>query len=309
MLISASRRTDILAFYFEWFLNRLKEGYALVRNPMNHAQVSRVSLSPELVDCIAFWTKNPAPMLPRLAGLAPYPFYVQFSLNPYGPKLERNLPPKPELVETFRRLAAAIGPERVVWRYSPVVLNQRYSAACHLDYFGRLAESLSGYTTLCRLSFMDMYAKIERRMTALGAMQASEEEKARLAREFAHIASTHGITLGACGNLELAAAGIKAVGCIDRELIERITGYELKGRKDPGQRGDCYCLESVDIGSYQTCLNGCTYCYANHSETTAQAGHRRSNPLSAMLCDAPREGDNIAERKVKSLKETQLRLV
>ena len=140
MIISASRRTDIPAFYSEWFLNRIKEGFLDVRNPMNNRQVSRLPLSPELVDCIVFWTKNPIPMLPKLDGLRKYCYYFQFTLTGYGRDIETNLPDKrKELIPAFQELSDRIGPERVIWRYDPILVSDRYSAAYHIKAIAEIA--------------------------------------------------------------------------------------------------------------------------------------------------------------------------
>lgn len=149
MIISASRRTDIPAFYAPWFLNRLGEGHVLVPNPFNPRSVSRVSLRPDAVDCIVFWTKNPAPMLPRLGELNGFKYYFQFTLNPYGKDIERNLPSIEERIETFRKLSEMIGKERVVWRYDPILINETYDTRFHREAFARLARKLSNHTERC----------------------------------------------------------------------------------------------------------------------------------------------------------------
>jgi len=257
MIISASRRTDILRYFFDWFLARLEEGFVWVRNPMNHGQVSRVPLNPSVVDCIVFWTKNPQPALSRLDELEPYPYYIQYTVNPYGNELECNLPPKPALLDTFLRLSDRLGPDRVVWRYSPVLYSERYTAQYHRDAFTRFAQRLRGHTRQCKLSFLDMYSKIRKRMRNLGIHGGTAPENAALARELADIGRKHGIEVSACGKLDRALAGIPPATCIDGKLISDITGYTYDLKKDPGQREDCYCAASVDIGAYDTCGNGC----------------------------------------------------
>ncbi len=310
MILSVSRRTDIPRFYFDWFLNRLTEGYALVRNPMNFHQVSRITLSPDVVDCIVFWTKNPKPMLEKLDRIAAYPYYVQFTVNPYGREIEGNLPAKNELTDTFKRLSEQLGPERTVWRYSPVLINETYTEAFHVDFFSMLAERLSGYTEQCKLSFIDLYAKIKKRMAALGVGEIPQEQKNRLAQQLFKIAAGQGIAVSACGTIDLAAAGVPPAKCIDDALISRITGYPFHLKKDPGQRGDCYCVSSVDIGAYDTCGNGCAYCYANDSGQAVTRNCKQYDPASPLLCGSLMQGDKVTERAVKSWKEkqTQMRL-
>ena len=143
MIVSASRRTDIPNYYSDWFFNRLKAGYALVKNPMNAAQIRRVELSPEAVDCFVFWTKNPAPMLPRLEELRDYAFYFQFTLTGYGRDIEPGIPHKREvMLDVFRQLAGRVGKERVIWRYDPILITDRYTPEYHVRTFGEIAAAL-----------------------------------------------------------------------------------------------------------------------------------------------------------------------
>ena len=297
MIISASRRSDIPAFYMDWFLERLRQGFVLVRNPMNPRQVSRVDLTPAQVDCIVFWTKNPHPMLDKLPEIESYPYYVQFTINPYESDLEANLPAKQTLLDTFRKLADRIGPERMVWRYSPVIFTDRYDEDRHLAFFGNVADRLAGYTGKCNLAFLDIYAKIRKNMRALGVKEASEEVKNRMAGAFHAIARRAGMRLGACGNIDLDAAGVPKACCVDAELIERLVRRCMPYRKDPGQRPDCYCSVSVDVGAYNTCANGCRYCYANHSPDLAARRLENHDSLSPLLCDVLKPDDIVTVRK------------
>ena len=162
MIISVSRRTDIPAFYSEWFFNRLKAGEVLVRNPMNARQISKIKLTPDAVDGIVFWTKNPAPMLDRLYLLKDYIYYFQFTLNAYGKEIESGVPSKNRFViPTFQRLSDLIGPDRIVWRYDPIFLNETYTIDYHIYYFEKLARRLSPFTRKCTISFLDSYRNIE----------------------------------------------------------------------------------------------------------------------------------------------------
>lgn len=309
MIISASRRTDVPRFYFDWFLNRLREGYALVRNPVNPIQVSRVELSPRVVDCIAFWSKDPAPMLARLDELDAfgYPYYLQFTINPYGRDVEGSLPPKPALVETFLALSRRLGAHRVVWRYSPVLLNSTYTPEAHLRFFDDLSAQLQGHTEICRLSFLDMYRKIRAPMARLGIAETDAQTKLSLARQFYKMAGGRGIRLTACSDPDLAAAGFPAGPCVDAALCARLAGAPLAVPPDSGQRAWCACAQSVDIGAYDTCQNGCLYCYANQSPQTVAATRRRYDPASPLLCSSPAPRDKVTTRKMASQKESQLR--
>lgn len=298
MILSVSRRTDIPRFYFKWFLNRLDEGFVLVRNPLNFHQVSRIELTPKTIEFIVFWSKNPAPMLDHLDKLASYPYYIQFTINAYGKDVEENLPEKKQLIETFRELSAAIGAERMVWRYSPVLLSPTYTEQVQLDFFAEMCEALSGYTQKCNLSFIDMYSKIRAKMAAMKIIEPDLEQKISLSRKFLHLAKGYGIRLGACGNLEPEAAGLEKSYCIDAQLISKISGKTFERKKDLNQRPECYCMPSIDIGAYDTCLNGCRYCHANRAFSKAENNLRRYNPNSPLLCGELGPEDKVTERKI-----------
>jgi hypothetical protein len=261
MIISASRRTDIPAFFSEWFYNRIQEGYVLVQNPMNPHQVRNVDLTPDSVDCIVFWTKNPEPMLERLMELKDFPFYFQFTLNSYGEDVEENVP---DAINAFQRLSDKIGRERVIWRYDPILINPLYTESFHLESFERTASRLSDFTETCTISFLDHYRKIQKRMKQLEVQELSAGEKRRLAEQLVKIASAYGLKLETCAeDIELEDLGISHGKCIDDRLITRMTRCPLSVPKDKNQRLECGCVSSVDIGSYNTCRHGCKYCYAN----------------------------------------------
>lgn len=309
MIISASRRTDIPRFYYDWLLSRLREGFVLVRNPMNPQQVSRVALGRGAVDGIVFWTKDPAPMSGRLAELGDYSWYMQYTLNAYGHEIEGALPPLDSRIETFKRLAAETpSPASLVWRYSPVVVSARYPEQFHLEQFERIAERLRGHTLKCNLSFLDFYEKIRPKMKQLGAIEQTQKEMAALARKFEAIAKKNGIALGACGNLDVEQAGIARAKCLDAAWLGRVSEKRYKTKKDTGQRANCFCDMSVDIGSYNSCRNGCVYCYANRADGAVGCRSERFDIASPMLCDALRAGDHVTEREMPLLEQFQTSL-
>jgi hypothetical protein len=286
MIISASRRTDIPAFYTDWFFRRLKEGFAAVRNPFNANQVKRVSLVPEDTDCIVFWTKNPTPMLDRLKELGGHHFYFLFTLTPYGREVEGNLPSKKDVVlPAFLRLAEMIGPERVVWRYDPVFLSPRYTLETHMERFGYLANKLAGYTEKCIISFLDTYSSTEKRMREINPEDWQEVTMRTTARELSKIAHSYGMKMETCAEaIDLSEFGIGHANCIDGALAERIVKRKLDIKKDKYQRPECGCAESVDIGAYNTCPGGCLYCYANYNAGVVKKNTGRYNVVSPILC-------------------------
>lgn len=310
MIVSASRRTDIPAFYTPWLFNRLREGYVLVPSPYDPARISRVRLTRDAVDCFVFWTKNPEPMLGRLEELSGYPYYFQFTLNAYDRDVERNLPPLAQRIDTFRRLADRIGPDRVVWRYDPVLINPRYDEAFHTEAFARIARGLEGVAGSCMLGFIDRYPSIRHAMDTLGAGPLPSERIERMAPALLDAARSCGIALETCTvKVDLTARGIRSGMCIDRERVERLAGYPIRAVKDRNQRAVCRCIESIDIGTYATCLHGCAYCYAMRPDHGRAVANRvLHDPASPLLLGQPRPEDTIRERVMYSLRTDQKRL-
>lgn len=308
MILSVSRRTDIPNYYSDWFYNRIKEGFLYVRNPMNIHQVSKISLSPEVVDCIVFWTKNPEPMMERLDELRDYKYYFQFTLTGYGNDVEKNIPSKKEhMIPVFIKLSKQIGADKVIWRYDPIFFNKIYTQEYHLKTFEYIASGLKGCTKKCVISFADMYAKNKRNMDRLGIQNTSDNEIKRFAIQLNNIAHNYGIEIATCAEkIDLSEYGIKHNSCIDQKLVQSIVGYQIQTQKDKNQRQECGCVESVDVGCYNTCKSGCKYCYANYSEKSVLKNNMNYDVNSQLLCSRLMEEDKVTERKVKSLKERQM---
>jgi len=308
LIISASRRTDIPAFYSDWFFNRIKEGYVLVRNPMNIHQISKKSLTPDVVDCIVFWTKNPKPMISRLDELKDYCYYFQFTLNSYAKDIEPNVPSKDKgVIETFKTLSDKIGSERLIWRYDPILINNKYTVDYHIKYFRKLAEMLDGKFEHCVISFVDYYRKNSSNFKENNISELEYDSIKTIVKSFTETAEQFGFTIKTCAEkYDLSKYGIIHNKCIDDELIGRILGIDLSVQKDKNQRDECGCVESIDIGLYNTCPHSCKYCYANYSNKTVTANIEKYDPSSPLLCSSLMEGDKITERKVKSLIDPQI---
>lgn len=303
MILSVSRRTDIPAFYSEWFLNRIREGYACVRNPMSYHQVSRIDIRPEVTDCIVFWTKNPAPMMSKLDELKDYHYYFQFTLNPYGKNIETAVARKNGIIDVFKSLSDRIGPERVVWRYDPIFFTNEINSDYHLLYFEKLSSVLKGYTQRCIISFLDLYKKTERNMSGIGAYAPDEATIRRIATEFAAIGKGINLEIQSCAEaIDLDKQGVSHGHCVDRELIEQIVGYRLEVKKDHNQRKECGCVESIDIGEYNTCMHHCLYCYANFSQAQVIHKHESHHVNSPLIVGNLGGDDIVKDRPVKLLK-------
>ena len=296
MIISASRRTDIPAFYADWFMKRVREGYFYRVNPFNSRQVTAFSLKPEDVDAICFWTKNPQPLMQHLHELdgRGLHYYFQFTLNPYDTIFEPNIPPLPERIETMLELAGRIGPERVVWRYDPVILSSISPVAWHLEQAEMIAERVTGATRRLLFSFCDFYGKGKGRLNralagtgiTLEDITAPERrgELEKIALGFREIADRHSLRIFTCSEeIELSPFGIEHGACIDGALIRELFGAAVSSRKDRNQRDACRCAESVDMGMYNSCRFRCAYCYATFNEGMIESNCRKHHPDSPSL--------------------------
>jgi DNA repair photolyase len=296
VIISASRRTDIPAFYADWFMNRVREGYFYRVNPFNSKQVTGFSLKAEDVDSICFWTKNPRPLMSHLTELDErgLNYYFQFTLNPYDKTFEPALPPLQDRIETMIQLAEQIGPDRVIWRYDPVILTSVTPVTWHLDQAEQLTSRLKNATRRLMFSFYDYYGKGQGRLHA--ALQGTgisleditspdrSESLELIALGFKEIADRHALQLFTCSEAaDLSSFGIEHGACIDGDLIQTLFGVSTNFRKDKGQRKCCRCVESADMGTYNSCRFRCAYCYANFNVQMIEKNVLRHYPDSPSL--------------------------
>jgi len=304
MIVSASRRTDIPAFYSEWFLNRLKDKYVFVRNPMNTKQISKISLDIKDVDFIVFWTKNPLKIMDKLNQIdnLGFQYYFQFTLNSFDKSFEPNVPKKTEIIDTFKKLADRIGPEKVIWRYDPIFFTDKNNYDYHVHWFNYLAEELQSYTQKCVISFLDLYKKTERNLKNLKYFSLNEEEISSLVQELLSALRNKDISLETCAfDKDLSEYNVKHASCIDSHLIEKITNSEINVLKDKSQRDECGCIESRDIGTYNTCGHLCKYCYANFNQQQVINNCNLHSPDSPLIFGNVNEGDKIVEVRSKSI--------
>lgn len=291
MILSASRRTDIPAFYTDWMINRLRAGYCAVPNPFNPKQVSRISLLPVDVDVIVFWTRNPNPLMKYLSELdsVGFRYYFQFTLLGYPRAIDPACPSRDAAIRAFQQLSDQIGPGRVVWRYDPIVFTAKTPPDEHKRRFGEIASQLRGYTKRVVLSIVDEYRKAEPRMSDLAEQGApvvncDPGEFSGMMRELASLAAENGMEPTSCAeNIALSQHGIRPGKCIDDGLIADNFGIEVSHGKDPSQRTACRCVVSRDIGMYDSCLYRCPYCYATSSFRRAMENHGKHNPHSPSL--------------------------
>lgn len=309
MIIQTGMRTDIPAFYSEWFVNRIKEGFVLVRNPYNSSQVSRYSLSPDVVDLIGFCTKNPAPMLPHMDMLKGYGQYWFVTITPYGKDIEPNVPDKKKVMEDFKKLSDIVGVDSMGWRYDPILVDEEHPADWHIAEFGKMAETLSGYTNTCVISFIDLYSKVRRNFPE--AREVCHEDRLAIGKAFIEIARRYNITIRPCAEgKELEPYGADCSGCMTVKTYEKALHANLDvPRRGTNQRnGECACLLGTDIGAYDTCGHLCRYCYANVHADLVRENMRKHDPRSPFLIGGELPGDVIHEAEQRSWVDHQLRL-
>lgn len=299
MIINTGCRTDIPAFYPKWLINRIKEGYVMVRNPYNPSQVTKYSLSPDVVDCLAFCTKNPEPILKYLNELDIYKQFWFVTITPYGKDIEPNVPNKEKVIENFKKLSKHVGINSIGWRYDPIFLNDEFTVNKHIEMFRKFAKELKGYTKDCTISFLDLYEKVKR--NAPNIKPPTKEEQKEIAKEFVKIGKENDMVIhGCCEGIFLSAYGVDCSGCMSKEIVEKSIGLKLNPPKRKNIREGCNCLMGNDIGTYDSCGHLCKYCYANANERLVKENMKKHIETSPFLIGKEEPEDKVTEAKQKS---------
>lgn len=302
MIINTGARTDTVQYYTEWLLNRFSEGYVLSRNPLFPNKVTRYELTPDKVDCVVFCSKNYKPILPRLHEITDrFNTYFHYTITAYGKDIEPGVPDIDESMKTLILLSNQVGRQRVSWRYDPVLLTPKYTIQRHLETFEHMAQTLSPYIDRCIFSFVEMYKKLESNMPEL--ITLSDWDKDALAHGLGSIAQKYGIFIQTCGtNGDFTRYGIHASGCMTLDILGKANNVTFKNLKHKGTRQGCDCIESRDIGAYDTCMNGCKYCYANKTPKKAFENYQYHDKLSPLLLGNIKPDDTIIQGAQKSFK-------
>lgn len=294
MILNISGRTDVVAFYSEWLLNRLEEGYVDVRNPFNPKMVSRILM--EDVDLLFFCTKNPLPILDKLNKINKK-MYFHITLTSYKKDIEPNVPSKNDIIEGIKKLSKQIGKENIVIRYDPIFINDKYTIDYHIKAFKRICELLDGYISKILISFIDDYKNVRNNFKILKYKKFEEEDYKRIGTSFSSIAKSHNIVVHTCAeDKNLVEYGFIKDECMSKELAFKLTGKiykKWKARKNV----PCECIEMVDIGVYNSCKHFCKYCYANFDEKQVIDNFKNHNPKSSLLIGELEEDDIIKIRK------------
>lgn len=293
MILNTGGRTDTVQYYSEWLLNRFREGYVLSRNPLFPNLINRIELTPETIDVVVFCSKDYAPILDRLHEISDrFNCYYHYTITAYGKDIEPRVPSIEQSIETCKRLAALVGKEKIAWRYDPVLLTDTYTIERHLETFDRIARELTPYVSRCIFSFVEMYKKLEVNMPELRPL--TDEQKRTLAQGLGAIAKNYGLYLQTCATREdYEEFGIHRSGCMTTEIFSEALGINFKRQTHKGNRLDCACMESRGLGDYNSCPNGCRYCYANIDHAKALENYRLHDPNSPLLLGHVQETDTI----------------
>lgn len=307
MILNTGSRTDIPAYFSDWFYNRIQEGFVMVRNPYYPQLVTKYSLSPDVIDAMVFCTKNPEPMFSKFHLLSPYSMFWFVTITPYAKDIEPFVPDKKQVLESFKTLSELVGRERISWRYDPVLITQKYTVEYHIRMFARMASILKGYTTQCVVSFLDLYEKTKKNFPE--AREVSYEEQKKLISAFSLAAYENNMTIHLCCEDErLTCANVDADGCLSQNVLEKAIGQRLIVPKKKSARTSCQCLLGADIGAYNTCGHGCLYCYANYDRRLVLDNMRNHDKNSPFLIGHAREGDVVKEAVQRSWADRQMNI-
>ncbi|MGN1181429.1 MAG: DUF1848 domain-containing protein [Faecalibacillus sp.] len=308
MIINTGNRTDIPAFYSDWFYNRIKEGFVCVRNPYFPKQVTQYQLSRDVVDMIIFCSKNPQPMLDRLDIIKGYPQFWSITITPYDQSIEPYVPNKNEIIRSFKKLSNKVGINCIGWRYDPIFISEKYTINYHLSIFEQMCQRLHGYTHQCVISFIDLYEKTKKNFP--GIHSVSLEDQFYITKCFVKIAKKYDIEIYTCHeNKILKEAGANTTGCLSLAILEKAAGFSFNiPLHQQNTRTGCSCLLNHDIGVYNSCLHGCLYCYANDNRKTVIQNYRHHDCLSPFLIGHEQKDDIIKKAKQSSYKNKQLSL-
>lgn len=293
MILNVSGRTDIIAFYSKWFLNRLKEGYVDVRNPFNANLVSRINF--EDVDLILFCTKNPIPIIDKLDNIKiPYIFHI--TITPYKNDIEPNLPSKSDIIKAVKKISTTIGIENVYVRYDPIFISEKYNIEYHIKAFTKLCSLLKGYVKTIIVSFIDNYQNVRKNLPYLKYRSFTEEDYKLIGENFSKIAKNNNMVVQTCfEERNLTEYGFTKGECMSKELAFKLTGKTYK--KWQARKGNaCNCVDLVDIGVYNSCNHLCKYCYANYDESKVKVNIKNHDVNSSLLIGQLKQSDIIKER-------------
>ena len=294
MILNVSGRTDIVAFYSKWFMNRYKEGYLDVRNPFNKKLVSRIYFSD--VDLIMFCTKNPIPIIDKIKEINK-PILFHITLTPYNKDIEPNVIDKTKIIEGIKKLSKIIGIDNIYVRYDPIIINDKYNIDYHIKAFNKLCSLLNGYVKRIIISFLDEYKNVKENRNILKYKILTDNDYKLIGEYFSKIALNNGMTVQTCfEDRNLVEYGLIEGECLSHELAYKLTGKSYKSWTARKER-KCNCVQMVDIGVYNSCKHFCKYCYANYNEKEVINNYKNHNPNSSLLIGELESDDIIKARR------------
>ena len=295
MILSVSERCDIVAFYMEWFCNRLQAGFLDVRNPFYPKQVSRIILDKEHIEAIVFCTKNPEPLYKRIKEI-PYPFILHVTITPYLNDIEPFVPDKKKTIAIVKKISQEIGKDRVIIRYDPIFISPKYNIDYHKKMFTRLCEEINGYASRIIISFVDLKRNTLKNRKILNMEPLTREKVDTLASFMGKVAAKNHLVISTCAeNLSLEKFGFQNIPCTPEVSIQRLLNNQKKYRQNK-TRENCSCIDMVDIGSYNTCPHFCRYCYANYEEKQVLSNEKQHDPTSSLLIGHLNTDDIVKEK-------------
>ena len=300
MIINVGGRTDIVNYYTPWLLNRLEEGYAYSRNPFARENVYKLSLKSEDVDCLLFCSKNYQPILKHIGDIdEKYNILCNYTITAYGKDIEPKVPSINQSIKTLKRLSDIVGVNKILWRYDPILLSEKYTVEKHLETFEYMAEKISPFVYRCIFSFVDMYKKVEENMPEI--IPFTDEDKVKLLKGIGEISKKYNLYTQTCAtNESYERYGIHAAGCTTREILEQAHNVVYKNVKGTGIRENCHCIPSRDIGAYNSCLSECKYCYANRKPDIPKKVIKMHDEKSPLLLGQLKENDRLIGTKIIS---------
>ncbi len=301
MLLNISGRSDIVAYYTPWLINRFREGYAYTRNPYNYHDVKKISLDKDNIDSIVFTSKDYKPIMNYIDGFNDnYPLFFYYTITPYGSDIESNVPSIEESIDTFIDLSQMVGKKRMAWRFDPLLLTEKYSIEDLLDSFDDICSSIHNYTSFCVFSFVDIYAKLKTNMPEL--LRFNDRQRDYIIKSLGVIADKYSMDIQSClVDKDYTNYGIKSSGCITTEILSKANNLHFKDIKHEGMRKGCKCLRWKDIGMYNTCPAGCKYCYANKNKKLALKNYKKHDEYSPILSGKITSKDSISLQENESL--------
>lgn len=301
MILNTGSRTDTVQYYTEWLLKRFEQGFVYSRNPMFPNKVTKYELDPQTLDCIIFCSKNYEPILPYIKSITDkFNTYFHYTITAYDKDIEPNVPTIDKSIETLIKLSNIVGKQRIAWRYDPILLTKKYSKELHYKTFDYMAQKLSPHIDRCIFSFVEMYKKLKTNMPEI--ILLTNEDKVEIAKNIGLIAKKYNMIIQTCATeTNYEKFGILHSGCLTAEILGQANNVKFKSIKHSGNRKNCQCIENRNIGDYDTCPNGCKYCYANQNPEIAKINYQKHNPNFDLILGNLQDTDEIQLSNQKSL--------